>query len=152
VREHRRSGRPHDVDPICFLVAGALRAILSEGEFTLEWRHSVQKTLWVEHYRADGATLVLDTASVEGTGAGMEPPPVAVRHDGEWIWYPQTRLPELRLTHSSYVPDYTLCGPAGACRTLAGLVGPLPDGAVVTVHTCSWIALLAGGTPDRPPR
>ena len=56
------------MDPICLLVAGALRAILSEGEFTLEWRHSVEKTLWVEHYRADGATLVLDTASVEGTG------------------------------------------------------------------------------------
>ncbi len=140
------------MDPICFLVAGALRAILPEGEFALEWRHSVQKTRWIEHYRADGATLVLDTASVEGTGAGMEPPSGAIRRNGEWIWYPQTRLPELRLTHSSYVPDYTLCAPAGECRTLASLVGHLPEGAVVVVRSCSGIALPAGATPVRPPR
>jgi hypothetical protein len=52
------------MDPICFLVGGVLRAILPLGEFTLEWRHSVQKTRWIEHYRTDGAMLVLDTASV----------------------------------------------------------------------------------------
>jgi hypothetical protein len=138
------------MDPICFLVAGVLRTILPEGEFTLEWRHSVQMARWIEHYRTDSATLVLDMASVEDTGAGMEPPPVAVRRDGGWVWYPKTRLPELRLTYSSYVPDYTLCGAAGRCRTLASLVGPLPDGAVVTVCACS--ALSAGAAPDRPPR
>jgi hypothetical protein len=140
------------VDPICLLIAGALRAILPEGEFILEWRHSVQKTRWTEHYRLDGATLVLDAASVEGTGAGMEPPSVAVRHDGEWIWYPKTRLPELQLTYSGYVPDYTLCGAAGGCRALASLVGRLPEGAVVTVRTCSGIALPADAAPDRLPR
>jgi len=138
------------VDPICFLVAGALRAILPEDEFTLEWRHSVQRARWIERYRTDRATLVLDMASVEGTGAGMEPPSSAVRRDGAWIWYPQTRLPELRLTYSSFVPDYTLCGAAGGCRTLASLVGPLPEGAVVTVRACS--ALAVGAAPDRPPR
>jgi hypothetical protein len=146
------AARSRDVDPICFLVAGALRAILPEGEFTLEWRHSVQKTRWIEHYRADGATLVLDTASVEGTGAGMEPPAGAIHRDGKWIWNPQTRVPELRLTHSSYVSDYTLCGPAGGCRTLASLVGTMPEGTVITARACSGIALPAGAAPIRPPR
>jgi len=125
------------MDPICLLVAGALRAILAEGDFTLEWRHSVQKTSWREHYHAEGGGLVLDAASVEGTGAGMEPPPDAVQRDGRWVWYPHTRLPELRLTHSIHVPDYTLCGALNGCRALTGWTGALDDGAVVTVRACS---------------
>jgi len=140
---------PPDVDPICLLVAGALRASVAAGEFTLACQHSVQKTRWAEHYRLDGATLVLDTASVEGTGAGMEPPSVAVHRGAEWIWHPQTRLPELRLTHSSYVRDYALCW-TGGCRTLTSLVGPLPEGAVITVRACNAIAPPAGAEPVRP--
>jgi hypothetical protein len=141
---------PRAVDPICFLVAGALRATLPDGDFTLEWRHSVQQTRWTEHYRADGAALVLDAATVESSGAGMEPPPDAVRRDGEWIWHPQTRLPELRLTHSSHAADYTVCVAVGGCRTLASLVGSLPEGSVVTVRACSGTAPPARAAPARP--
>jgi hypothetical protein len=134
------------------LVAGALRAVLPDADFTLEWRHSVQKTPWREHYRADGDGLVLDVASIEGTGAGMEPPSDAVQYDGRWVWYPHTRLPELRLTYSRHAADYTLCGAQSGCRTLAGWTGALEDGAVVTVGGCGGIRPPAGAPAVVPQR
>lgn len=123
------------VNAICLIVAGTVRATLPGPEITLAWQHSVQKTRWEERYRVDGDELVLTEASVAGTGAGMEPPASATLRDGVWTWRPRTRFPELRLTHSSYTRDYTLCWRDG-CRELSALVGPSDDGAAVVIRRC----------------
>ncbi len=123
------------MDPICLLVAGALRATIPEFEFTLAWDHSVQKLRWEERYRVAGERLLLIEARVEGSGAGMEPPPSAVLRDGRWTWQPRTTLPELRLTHSSFARDYVLCW-RDRCVELGTLVGETAEGAVVVVRPC----------------
>ena len=122
---------------LCLAVAGKLLATLPVAAFTLAWTHSVQKTRWQEHYRIDGARLVLERAQVQGSGAGMEPAPDAVRRDGAWSWAPRVApLAELRLTVSSYTTDYELCSERG-CSTLQSLTGPLADGAVVVASPCA---------------
>jgi hypothetical protein len=125
----------------CLLVAGIVRATLPADELTLAWTHSVEKTRWEERYRVEGDALVLVEARVAGSGAGMEAPPSAQLVDGVWTWRPRTTLRELRLTESPYTADYTLCWRDG-CRKLGGLVGSVPEGAVVVVRPC--------GEADRP--
>ena len=124
------------MDPVCIIVAGVLRATLPASEFTLAWVHSVQKSRWEERYRVarDGLTLV--GARVEGSGAGMEPPPEATLHDGWWSWAPMTTVAELRLTESRYAADYTLCW-RDRCQTLAELAGHTGQAAVVTLRPCA---------------
>src|SRR5512140_538657 len=97
------------MDAFCLLVAGMLRATLPGPDLAIEWQHSVAKTRWEERYRIEGDRLLLAGACVEGTGAGMEPPPEAVRRAGAWCWQPQRALPELALTWSTYAADYRLC-------------------------------------------
>jgi hypothetical protein len=124
------------LDPICLLVAGVVRATVPAPEFSLAWSHSVQKSRWEERYRADGDTLRLVEARVEGSGAGMEPPASAVLRDGVWIWHPGSVLNELRITRSGYTRDYTLCW-NGGCRDLSALAGPTDEGAVVVIRPCA---------------
>jgi hypothetical protein len=130
---------------VCLFVAGVVRATLPAAEFTLAWEHSVQKTRWEEHYRIDGDDLVLVEARVAGTGAGMEPPASATLRGGVWTWRPRIRLPEIRLTHSGYTRDYTLCW-RGGCRELSALAGPVEDGASIVVRRCGQRPLVS-----RPP-
>jgi hypothetical protein len=120
---------------ICLLVAGVVRATLPGPEFTLAWEHSVEKTRWDERYRIDGRSVTLIEARVEGSGAGMEPPPGATLQGGAWIWHPQSTHAELRLTHSTYAPDYTLCA-GGRCAKLGAWTGATAQGDVVTVRPC----------------
>jgi hypothetical protein len=129
------------VPAACLLVAGAIVASLPGPEFTLAWTHSVQKTRWEERYRVDGNTLVLVEASVEGTGAGMEPAPDARFRDGRWVWQPGTRLAEVTLRRSPWSADYALCSD-GRCRPLGELVGPTAPDATVTFAPCA-------GAPER---
>jgi len=122
---------------ICILAAGVLRASLPASEFTLAWRHSVEKTRWEERYVVDRGWLVLREARIQGLGAGMEPPPGARLVDGWWVWRPNLKpLPELRLTHSSYTSDYRLCWNA-RCSTLNALAGATREGDVIAVAPCS---------------
>jgi hypothetical protein len=123
------------VNAICLLVAGVVRATLPTQEFTLAWDHSVQKTRWEERYRQRDAVLQLVEARVQGTGAGMEPPPSAILNEGWWSWRPGNELPELRLALSSYTADYTVCW-GDRCRELRALVGPTDAGATVVVRPC----------------
>jgi hypothetical protein len=123
------------VSPLCLVVAGVVRATIPDAEITLSWDHSVEHTRWEEHYRLSGDALVLTRARVRGTGAGMEPPPGSVLRDGWWTWEPQTRFAALRLTHSSYTRDYTLCW-RSSCRTLGALVGATPEGEAIEVRAC----------------
>lgn len=123
------------MDPICLLVAGVVRATLPTTEFTLTWEHSVQKTQWEERYRVDGDGLLLFEARVQGSGAGMDPPPGAILAAGVWTWNPQRRLHALRITRSDYSADYRLCW-VGSCRELATMIGPTPEGAAVDIQPC----------------
>ena len=124
------------MDAICLLVAGVVHGTVPGTEFTLSWQHSVEKVRWEERYRAEDGHLLLDEARVEGSGAGMEPPADAVKQGGEWSWRPRRTLPELRLTYSTFTPDYRLCW-KDTCRALGALVGPMPDGTVVIVRPCA---------------
>ena len=123
------------MNAICLIVAGVVRATLPGPEFTLAWTHSVEKTRWEETYRIDGDRLMLVTARVEGSGAGMEPPSGAQLRDGRWTWQPQSVHPELRLTESTFTRDYTLCT-GGRCADLGERIGATAEGEVVTVRVC----------------
>jgi len=123
------------VDAICLFVGAAMAATLPGPDFSLAWTHSVQRTRWVESYRAEGATLRLVAASVEGSGAGMEPPPGAVLRDGRWHWHPDLTLPELVLARSPHAADYTLCTAAG-CRDLGALAGTAGADQVIVIRHC----------------
>jgi len=120
----------------CLLVAGALRATMPDSELTLKWEHSVEKVEWQERYVVEHDRLRLVEAKIRGSGAGMEAPSGAVLRDGAWTWQPSVApLQELRLTYSTYTPDYRLCS-ATTCTALAELAAPLADGATVTVRAC----------------
>jgi hypothetical protein len=121
---------------IC-LALGAHHVTLPTDHFTLAWSHSVEKTGWEEDYAIRGLGLALTEARIQGTGAGMEPPPGALFHDGWWHYLPPLPvLPELRLTLSPYTPDYRLCW-HGQCRPLARLVGTKHWEGVVNVRPCA---------------
>ncbi|HEY3917855.1 MAG TPA: DUF1850 domain-containing protein [Stellaceae bacterium] len=124
------------VAAIC-LALGARRASLPVDRFTLAWTHSVEKTGWQEDYALRGTALVLTEARIQGTGAGMEPPPDAVLRDGWWHYMPKLPpLPELRLTLSPYTADYRLCW-QGRCRPLAQVIGAKRLTGVVVVRPCA---------------
>jgi hypothetical protein len=124
------------VSTVCLFVAGALAASLAEPAFTIAWTHSVAKTRWVESYVVEGPSLVLVEASIEGSGAGMEPPPEAVLRSGRWQWRPHRALAELVLARSAFAQDHELCTAAG-CRALGTLAGRAPDAQVVVIRACA---------------
>jgi len=91
---------------------------------TLSWTHSIEKTLWTEHWRATPAGLLIDEASVQGSGAGMEPPDGSVLKDGAWHWRPA--LPpqsEITLGNAGVTAPWRLCPDGGACRDLIAPAG-----------------------------
>lgn len=100
------------------LAAGALVVALGASEITLSWRHSVEKTLWQEVWRAAPDGLVLAEARVQGSGAGMDPPQGATLSDGFWRWTPT--LPALRevvMRRSGATADWQVCI-AGRCAPI----------------------------------
>ena len=131
----------------CLFVAGALRAIIPTQDFTVAWMHSVEKIRWEERYRIEGNALRLVEARIQGSGAGMDPPPNAGFHHGWWSWQPSVGpLPALRLTLSSYTKDYDLCW-RGRCQRLQRLVATAApheshadaqrvEGGVVEIRAC----------------
>jgi len=108
----------------CLLAAGAL-IHLHVATLTLAWTHSVEKIRWEEDYRATAAGIVVTQDRIQGTGAGMEPPPDA-KFDGQWWRYtpklpqqPQVILRRFGMT----VGDWQVCI-KGACRPMGSY---LPD-------------------------
>jgi hypothetical protein len=65
------------------------KIVYATSLFTLAWTHSVEKTRWEEDWRATPAGLEVTTARIEGSGAGMEPPPDAVREGRFWAYHPK---------------------------------------------------------------
>jgi hypothetical protein len=117
------------------LAAGALHAFLATSSFTLAWTHSIEKIRWEEDYRVESGMLRLTQARIRGTGAGMEPPPGAVLHDGVWRYKPGVpALPRLTLARSTYARDYELCLPGSRCRSLGDWI-PVSAG-TTTVAPC----------------
>ncbi len=120
---------------IC-LVAGLLVAQFGD-RVTLRWTHSIEKIVWEEDYRREGAALWLVEARVRGTGAGMEPPAGAVLRDGAWHYVPALPpLPRIALRHSSYVKPYEICG-NGDCRAITEWLPGLPVEATLELAPCS---------------
>lgn len=101
------------------LMAGAVAIGLAGPSFTLSWTHSVERTEWREHWRVEGAGLRLVRAAVQGSGAGMEPAPGAVRQDGWWQWPADLAVPALVLAASGATGQgWRLCDGAGTCHDL----------------------------------
>lgn len=95
---------------LCIASAGGMMALLA-GSFSLSWTHSVEKTLWVEHWQVVGNRLALVSAGVEGSGAGIDLPEDAVWKDGRWTYTPSLPpIKELNLAASATTPSgWTLC-------------------------------------------
>jgi hypothetical protein len=121
------------VSLLCLATASSVFT-LSLQSFTLAWTHSIEKVRWEEDYRVVGNRLEATEARVQGSGAGMEPPPGAILKDGWWHYTPQQAWhDELRLTRSPYTSDYELCF-AMRCQSLAQLA-PQRNG-VTRVYPC----------------
>ena len=109
---------------ICLLAAGATIR-LGTVALTLAWTHSIEKIRWEEDYRATPSGIVVTQDRIQGTGAGMEPPPDA-KFDGTWWRYdPHMKpLPEVVLRRSgTTVSDWQVCIASG-CKPMADY---LPD-------------------------
>lgn len=117
------------------LVAGSLQVQLPASHFTLRWQHSIEKLDWEEDYAIAGGWLLLQSARVRGSGAGMEPPPHAYYERGVWHYRvaPAQRWSRsVVLTRSEFAQDYVLCA-NGQCHALA-----------------YWVPLAAGNTTLEP--
>ncbi len=100
----------------CLLtLTGALLWRSEAPSLTLRWTHSVEKTTWEEVWQRDGAGLLLTEARIEGSGAGMEPPPDARKEGHFWVWAPMRRVAEVTLAQSGAAGEWALCPAGGAC-------------------------------------
>jgi hypothetical protein len=116
------------------LVAGASLAVLPTRTITLSWAHTVEKTRWEEDYVASARGIAITEARIEAIGAGMEPPPSAVREGGWWRYRPSLpNLPSVDLANSTFAGGYALCWNS-KCRPLASVV---PQGQPVSIVASS---------------
>jgi hypothetical protein len=100
------------------LMVGTAALHLASAAFTLSWTHSVERVEWRERWRLVGSLLELETSSVRGSGAGMEPGADAVLEDGWWIAPGHLRIDALVLAASGETQGgWTLCS-AGDCREI----------------------------------
>lgn len=71
------------------------------GEFTLQWRHSVEHQLWREDYFSDGRLLHLTRTQMQTFGAGMPADGTPVQADKGFVAQRgRLKLPELNWTLS----------------------------------------------------
>ncbi|MGF7158448.1 hypothetical protein FHS85_000058 [Rhodoligotrophos appendicifer] len=122
---------------LCLVTGAALTSLdLPSNRFTLAWTHSVEKIRWEEDYVAGAHGFTLERARVRGSGAGMEPPPDAVKIPGGWWQYSpaELRLTEVNLAASAFTGDYEICV-EGSCRPLGQLV-TIPSDSGVTLRVC----------------
>lgn len=127
--------------PSICLIFGATTLLLGNS-FTLSWKHSVEKIVWEEYYHIENNQLILETARVRGTGAGMEIPEGAVFTNGAWEYQPKLIIKEVLLTHSQYTTPYVVCregdtAEKGTCQTLPQLIPDMGNGATVKLTTCA---------------
>ena len=119
---------------LCIVVGTALFTLPAQ-RFTLRWQHTVEKVLWEEDYVVAGDWLFLSGARVQGSGAGMEPPPGAMREGSFWHYRPAERWHRaVKLARSEFGRDYELCV-AGECKAMS--VWAPARLAVTTLSACS---------------
>lgn len=106
------------------LLAGAVTLTLAGADFSLSWRHSVEKVDWREDWRIEAEGLRLIRAAVKGSGAGMEPGEGARLEAGWWVWQPTAPpVAELWLAASGATgAGWTLCS-GGECREIGTEAG-----------------------------
>ena len=116
--------------------AGAMSATLFVHSFTLSWMHSVEKIRWEEQWQIENQSLHVISASVRGSGAGMEPPPDALFKEGAWHYTPHVSpLKAVRLSHSPYTKEYELCFD-GRCTPLNDFFENLPETDTIVLEAC----------------
>jgi hypothetical protein len=96
------------VSALCLAGGGAALRIAATA-FTLSWTHTIEKTQWIEHWLVEPDRLVLAEAQVEGSGAGMEPPPEARLEGRFYVWQPDETRTEIVLRRDPHAGDWTLC-------------------------------------------
>jgi len=108
---------------LCILTAGQVLTLVV-GAFSLSWTHTVERTQWLEHWRVQPNGLQVTEAIIEGSGAGMEPPPGAVRLEDGWHYRPDVApMKEVVLASSGAGNSaWTLCG-GGDCFSLGAQPG-----------------------------
>jgi len=107
------------VSALCLLaLSGALLWRSEAPAITLRWIHSVEKTVWEEVWQPAAGHLVLLEARIEGSGAGMEPPPEARRLGRFFVWAPMQRFDRVDLAQSGAAGTWTICDPQGCFAPL----------------------------------
>ena len=137
------------------LSAGGVTLALALEAFSLRWTHSVERTEWREEWRVTQAGLVIESASVAGSGAGMEVPKGAVLRDGAWHYRPALP-PQTQVVFADAgrdVGDWRICDDE-MCRDVGGLVPS--RGNRLTLSACEQAGLWlfeapAMSNPGRPP-
>jgi hypothetical protein len=108
--------------PLCLAVTGVTVAMLATDALSLIWARSVEKTEWREEWRVDGDRLTLVSATIGGSGAGIDPPANAMPAGNGWRYVPSVaHVPVLRLSLSPFAGDYGLCWHHD-CRMLAEML------------------------------
>lgn len=119
---------------VCLAAAGITK-MLQVAAFTLAWTHSVEKMAWSEDFVVTEHGLQVVQARVEGSGAGIDPPPGARLVDGAYRWKPdRAPLPEIILANSGAAGEWRIC--TDACRTLADIFGVAVSAPVTRVTPC----------------
>lgn len=104
------------------LASAVLALGLAVDAFELRWTHSVERIEWTEAWAVDGDDLVLRLATVQGSGAGMDPPDDAVYRQGRWEYRVPRRVPSLNLAASgATVGGWQWCA-NGTCQDLETLL------------------------------
>ena len=124
-------------DPLTICLAlGGLILDLGSPTIELRWTHSVQRSQWSEPWQATPDGLVAQEATIQGSGAGMDPPDGARRTATGWSWRPDLPpLPSLDLARSDATADWTICR-AGRCATVTELAGRPADGEPARLSPC----------------
>lgn len=123
-------------------------ASIATTQFTLRWQHSIEKIAWEEDYVVAGSWLLLSGARIQGSGAGMEPPPDAVLQAGFWHYrVPDPWRRSLVLARSEFVRDYELCVDE-ICQPLSHWI-PVAAG-TTTLQACTEQQEPAAPPPPKP--
>ncbi|QIR76817.1 DUF1850 domain-containing protein [Sulfurospirillum diekertiae] len=116
--------------------SGAVTVTLFLNSFTLAWMHSVEKIRWEEQWRIEGNSLHVLSASIRGSGAGMEPPLDSIFKEGAWHYTPHVPpQKELRLAHSPFTKEYELCFDE-RCTPLNEFFTSLPQIDTIVLEAC----------------